>query len=246
MSSRNKSLNKNINDFSSVKLVYHDLRKNLLLQKKNNSISNGKDNKLCNLTNSSQNANSPIINHNNKEKKINRAINSNFFMEDNKNIDNNNSIKFNKVLFYNNTPFNNMNLQKNTSIDKIISSDINSKTYYLKKQLFPYRYYLFSIFKRNMDASKKSFMFSRKFIVVYNFICQLFDISSYLILQREFQTMKNAVMQEKERNIIENGQKININENSFNINMKECLDAKRFSIFGSKKSNALNYRNSMI
>jgi hypothetical protein len=245
MSSQNKSLNRNINDCSSVQLIYHNLGRKKLLHKKNNSISNDKDNKLYNLTNSSQNANSPIINHNNKEKKINRAINSNFFMEDDKNIDNNNSIKFNKDLFYNNSPFNNINLQKNNSTNKTIYFNLKSQTHYLKKQLFPYKYYLFSIFKRNMDASKKSFLFTRKFIVVYNFICQLFDISSYLILQREFQTMKNTVMQEKERNIIEKGQKINVNENYFNISMKECLDAKKFSIFGRNRKNNMNYRNSV-
>ena len=102
---------------------------------------------------------------------------------------------------------------------------------------------MFSIFKNNIDASKKSFFFTRKFIVVYNFICQLFDISSYLILQREFQTMKNTVMKEKERNIIEKPQKINVNENSFNINMRQCLDGKNLSIFGRSQKSIMAYKN---
>ena len=60
----------------------------------------------------------------------------------------------------------------------------------------------------------------------------MFDISSYLILQREFQTMKNTVIEEKQRNIIEKDQKINVNASSFNVNMRECLNTKKLSIFG--------------
>ena len=60
----------------------------------------------------------------------------------------------------------------------------------------------------------------------------MFDISSYLILQREFQTMKNRVFEEKQRHIIEKDQKINVNASSFNVNMRECLDSRKLSIFG--------------
>jgi hypothetical protein len=218
-------------------LIYHDLGKKKLSQNdNNNSNSNDKDNKISNLSNSIIKANSLIINKDHKEKGINSSVNSN-------------SINFNKDLFDNDSLFNNINLKNdcnspnNKITNNIIPFNIKAKTYYLKKQLFPYKFYLFSIFKNNIDASKKSFFFTRKFIVVYNFICQLFDISSYLILQREFQTMKNTVMKEKERNIIEKPQKINVNENSFNINMRECLDGKNLSIFGRSQKSIMAYKN---
>ena len=149
-------------------------------------------------------------------------------------------------MFDNDSLFKNINLKNdcnspnNKITNNIIPFNIKAKTYYLKKQLFPYKFYLFSIFKNNIDASKKSFFFTRKFIVVYNFICQLFDISSYLILQREFQTMKNTVIEEKHRDIIEKGQKINVSSTSFNVNMKECLDGKKLSIFGRIKPGKQN------
>ena len=76
------------------------------------------------------------------------------------------------------------------------------------------------------------FFFTKKFLVVYNFICQLFDISSYLILQKEFEIMKNTLLIEKYRDILANKKKINVNDLNFNINMKECLDSKNFSILG--------------
>jgi hypothetical protein len=115
------------------------------------------------------------------------------------------------------------------------------KKSYVQRKLFPYKYYLCSIFIKNIDITKKSVFFTRKFIVVYNFICQLFDISSYLILQREFQILKSTVMIRKYRDVLENRQKINVNDHSFNTDMKECLDSHKFSILGRiKNSKNLN------
>ena len=132
--------------------------------------------------------------------------------------------------------FNKSNRQTKYSSEdnnNIINNSIKNtrkKTYYIKKKLFPYKYYLCSIFIKNIDISKKSIFFTKKFIVVYNFICQLFDISSYLILQREFQILKGTLMLGKYRAVLENRQKINVNDHSFNTDMKKCLDSQQFSI----------------
>jgi hypothetical protein len=111
-----------------------------------------------------------------------------------------------------------------------------TKKKYVKVNLFPYKYYLFSIFIKNFNIKKKSIFFTKKFLDVYNFICQLFDISSYLILQREFQIIKNTLMRGKIRALIENRQKINVNDHSFYNDMKECLDYQKFSILGRVKN----------
>ena len=47
--------------------------------------------------------------------------------------------------------------------------------------------------------------------------------------------MKNTILEEKERKIIESGEKINISNSSFNIQMKECLEKNKFLIFGKLK-----------
>ena len=112
----------------------------------------------------------------------------------------------------------------------------NKSKKFVKVKLFPYKFYLFSIFIKNVDLQKKSKIFTKKFINVYNFICQLFDISSYLILQREFQIIKNTLGRGKYRAIIENREKINVNDHSFYTDMKECLDYQRFSILGRVKN----------
>jgi hypothetical protein len=124
------------------------------------------------------------------------------------------------------------NKNKKSEEDKMMP---DMKPGYVKKTLFPYRYYLFSIFIKNINLSKSSFFFTKKFIAVYYFICQLFDISSYLILQKEFEIMKNNILMEKYREILENRQKINVNDVYFNVNMKQCLDSKKFSILGRLK-----------
>ena len=126
--------------------------------------------------------------------------------------------------------------------EKIKKNDSDIKkakkqTYYVKKKLFPYKYYLCSIFIKNIDISKESIFFTKKFVAVYNFICQLFDVSSYLILQREFQILKNTLIIGKYKDIVESKRKINVNDRSFNNDMKECLDFNKFSILGKLKNN---------
>ena len=132
-----------------------------------------------------------------------------------------------------------LNIKKRLNEEKSNNEKLTknkTKKHYVKSKLFPYKYYLCSIFIKNVDVNKESIFFPKKFITVYNFICQLFDISSYLILQREFQTIKNTLLRGKYKALIENRQKINVNDHSFNIDMKECLDYQKFSILGRVKN----------
>ena len=232
------SINNNGNDYSSIQLTPQNSGKKILFENYNNPIANNNQFKIM------KDSNSQIINKSSK-KDINKSLNNSLALEENKSMNNNVNININyfknKINDITNSPFENIKIkndyssQNNKSLNNITLSNRKSQTHYIKKKLFPYRYYLFSIFIKNIDNSKKSFFFTKKFIVVYNFICQLFDISSYLILQREFQTMKHTVMKERHRNIIEKKNKINVNDRSFNINMKECSENKKFSIFGRLK-----------
>ena len=237
ISNRN-SVNNNGNDFSSIQLTPQNSGKKILFENNNNSIVINNQLKII------KDSNSQIINKNSK-KEIEKSLSNSFVLEDNKSMNNNLNININyfknKINDITNLPFENLNnkndyySQNNKSLNNITLSNRRSQTHYIKKKLFPYRYYLFSIFIKNIDNSKKSFFFTKKFIVVYNFICQLFDISSYLILQREFQTMKHTVMEERHRNIIEKKNKINVNDRSFNINMRDCSENNKLSIFGRIK-----------
>ena len=114
--------------------------------------------------------------------------------------------------------------------------DYQKEKYYVKQKLFSYKYYLCSIFIKNININNNKLCFPKKFLNVYNFICQILDISSYLKLQKEFQTIKNTLMKGKYRDIVENNQKINVNDRSFNVDMKECLDDQKLSILGKVKN----------
>ena len=47
--------------------------------------------------------------------------------------------------------------------------------------------------------------------------------------------MKNTLIIGKYKDIMESRKKINVNDLSFNINIKECLDTQKFSILGQVK-----------
>ena len=117
-------------------------------------------------------------------------------------------------------------------ISNIFEPESNTKTKYVKIALFPYKYYLCSIFIKRVDISKKSMLFSKKFKIVYNFLSQLLDISSYIILEKEFEIMKNILVVEKYKNRLESNKKINVNDSDFNDNMKEYLTTQKLSILG--------------
>mgnify|MGYP006873050410 CR=1 FL=1 len=245
----NQNIIINNNDYSSAHLGHNELGKKITISRNFRRSSFGEKNIKSKFYKNPLNTNT--INQTNEQNKLNtNTIRNNFNVYGNTGISNNNinisihnnigdssSNKFNDFLS-SNMPLTKMYLKKNISVeDKKVNLESNilkpkPKGFYIKKKLFPYKYYLCSIFIKDADISKDSFFFTKKFLVVYNFICQLFDISSYLILQKEFQTMKNTIMIGKYREIFENRQKINVNDHSFNTDIKECLDAQKFSILG--------------
>ena len=148
--------------------------------------------------------------------------------------------------------------KKNEKNEELINSLINYKRmsmkfkepYFHKKKrfvankLFPFRYYFWAVFAKNIDLTKNRFFLSKKFIKVYCFLCQLFDISSYCVLQKEFNVMKNSLFDEKNIDLIEKAGKINVNGQSFMRDMSEAIENNKFSILGKniKKKDEGNRR----
>ena len=157
-------------------------------------------------------SNSPIINH--KTISINE-----------KNPKNDKNFRINSI------NFKNLNLNKNLSL-KYKEPVFPKKKRFVANKLFPFRYYFCPIFLKNLDITPHSFCMSRKFIKVYNFLCQLFDISSYCILQREFNIVKNTIFDEKNIKLIEKKSKINVNSQSFIRDMNDCIGSNKFHILG--------------
>lgn len=118
--------------------------------------------------------------------------------------------------------------------DKMIN--IPKKINLIKGKLFPYKYYLFSVFIKNLNISKGNFFFSSRFAKVYTFLCQLFDVTTYLTLQREFSVLKNS-LSKKNIELIEKYNKINVNSKTFLKDISYCIGEKKLNILaqGVKK-----------
>jgi hypothetical protein len=56
------------------------------------------------------------------------------------------------------------------------------------------------------------------------------------MLQKEFQILKNTLIIREYKQVIENTEKININDKSFDIDIKKCLELNKFSILGKLKN----------
>ena len=223
-----------------VELLFESLKekKDKLKEKLQNQINNKakfKQSYANNIVNRLLNSqNSDLNNLNLFNKNISR-INEDIKKEDNKNnnhkalkIINNNIKTYSKNIKINesNILFINNHIRKYGS--DIKNSQIKK---YEKLQLFPYKYYFLTSFIKNFDIRKLTNCFPKKFTKVYLFLSKIFDISSYLILQKEFQILKNTVLKGEDINIIEKANKINVNEISFMKNMNECIEKGQFKIF---------------
>ena len=116
------------------------------------------------------------------------------------------------------------------------SSPVKSNKNVVNLKLFPYKYYLCSVLIRTLDAPKDSCLYTSRFAKVYSFLCQLFDITTYLCFQREFNALKQ-IFNEKSVHFIEKNKKININSNNFLKEINQCIREHKFNILvqGIKK-----------
>ena len=101
---------------------------------------------------------------------------------------------------------------------------------YITLSLFPFKYYLISVFCKNFKEKNFKECFSKnyiKFMKINIFIGQLLDISSYITLQKEFQKIKYELLNKKNIGFVENDEKLNINGQHFMRNINECIDSRK-------------------
>ena len=223
----NKNINNNNNITTTLKSSSNDISSVRLI-----NINHKGKKKLFKKKNEALLSQSLVINNNNNLAKINNYNNNyeNIGINNNINIYHQKNLDDKKIISSKNHYFKDNNIE----IFKFENSKNSRKSIYngIKKDLFPYKYYLYTVFIKNINVSKNSIFFTKKFIIVYNFICQLFDISTYLIMKKEFEILKNNLIKDKYKTLLENRQKINVNEQEFNIDMKDCIDNEKFSILG--------------
>jgi hypothetical protein len=197
----NKTIEKNLMRRKSVDV-------SLIFKKYGNSsrIIN-KNLKISNVLNSN-------IIHNNNNNNISININNNYINKQKRKSVAMNSSKQNLILDISNQNLSNRNYERSLK-SSYIKEDITNK----KKNIFPYKYYIFSIFIKNLNISRHK-IFSSRFSKIYIFYCQLFDITTYLLFQREFNALKE-LFHEKDELLIEKNKKGNSSYNSF---IKEIYD----------------------
>ena len=211
-SNNNKTIDKSLLRRKSVdaSLFYKNFGNSSRIINNNLKISNVIKTNINNINNNMQNNN--IHNNNN----INININNNFINKQKRKSLMMNSSKQNLILENNKQNF---TLEKNYQ-KSLKSSNIKENNTIYRESIFPYKYYLFSIFIKNLNTSKKNIFFSSRFSKIYIFYSQLFDIATYLLLQREFNALK-ALFHEKDELLLEKNKKATITYTSF---IKEIND----------------------
>ena len=199
---------------------------------------------LDNITNHKNYEKAPSSNNINKKIKPHLSLSNihnlkasnKFLMQSKKNYININDMSNQNLIFNESNKKKEMNISDDKNIrnkvhrhffsDKMI---IPTKINIIKGKLFPYKYYCFSVFIKNLNISKGNFFFSSRFAKVYAFLCQLFDVTTYLTLQREFSILKNS-LSEKNIKLIENFNKINVNSKNFLNDISYCIGEKKLNI----------------
>lgn len=104
-----------------------------------------------------------------------------------------------------------------------------------KKYIFPYYYFFFDLFFDKLIYPQKFLCISKAYFTVYNFMCQIYDISTHIILFKQFNLLNNMVKELSEENVFCPSKlfhKININDNRIIEKINKDLNSKK-SIFYS-------------
>ena len=171
-----------------------------------------------------------------KEKKENNNIISNIFNSklNNSLNDENNNIKF-KMNSNNNSSFVYYNFKRKELL-KI--NKANKK----EKYIFPYYYFCFDLVFDNLVNPRKFLCIPKTYFIVYNFMCNIYDISTHLIFFRQLNLLNNIVIEkrfeEKEKGIYDfkSFHPINISDN-------KIMEKISHNLKGLKKKKSILYSN---
>ena len=192
-----------------------------------------------------------LNNLNNKNIFINNYINKN---ENDTRRYNNNILKYNIFLSSNNENnikrnrkeiLSNKSENKNSSIDdqseikEYISNNKKNKNSEAK-YIFPYYYYFLDIIFNNILKPKKFFCIKRTYFTVYNFMCQIYDISTYIIIFKQFNLVNNIlkakIYQDNELYPDKIYKKINVNDKDIMEKLSKDIDDDKAILYSKHYS----------
>ena len=187
------------------KKLHNYIHKNIILQK-----------------NINDNSNKPI-NYDNDISNLNNILNTKSFIYLN---DANRFKKLNKK--DNSFKYNKDSLSRSKS--QFQRLDIKQKKY-----LFSFLYFTLDIFLDQLANPKKFCCISKKYFTVYNYMCQIYDISTHIILIKKFNILNNMILDKfgDETLHIRQKSRININDKNVIEQINEDLIKKKSVIFSN-------------
>ena len=117
---------------------------------------------------------------------------------------------------------------------KSIDSNLKSVDFKRKDDLFPYYYFFMDFFFDKLIKPHKFFCLSKKYFTIYNFMCQIYDISTHIILFKQFSTFNNLLkqmVQEQGLSPIHTFKKINIKDKEIIAKINKDLRTKKSILF---------------
>ena len=213
--------------------TYNNSKKEL---KKNNNNNTNE----ANLYNKYQNNIIEISKLNKKEKTYNIFTSeqsnnfNNYFVQKKSDTDIKNNFSFNKS----NNSLNNENIIQQLNNKGVTKFNSNKKFSFLFKDtklkdsysthkkkniiedkrevLFPYSYFCLDLFFDKFTNPKKFCCVSKKYFTVYNYMCRIYDISTHILLFKQFNILNNFVFEKVNKSnyfyLFDNNEKININD----------------------------------
>ena len=138
------------------------------------------------------------------------------------------TLKVNKELFIDETNNRNRSDNGNDKNNKPEENHHINKYQDKEKYIFPKYYYLLDIVFDNLIRPKEFLCISKAYFTVYNFMCQIYDISTHLILFKQFNLLNNMLKGKFSQEIGFSSDKIfnKININDEQIINKLCNDFK--------------------
>jgi hypothetical protein len=194
----------------------------------NNKLNVIKNNhkKISIISNNNSLLKNDIISHNHYNNKLNISLN-----ENGKKIFNGNEKEI-PLVHLNNKPFNIKDSSKmQNSFALSMSLDGPS---WKKKYTFPYYYFFFDFIFDKLKNPEKFFCLQKSYFTVYNFMSQIYDISTHIILFKQFIILNNflqKIYEEKGYCPAHPFKKININDNILLEKINKDIKCKKSILF---------------
>ena len=133
-------------------------------------------------------------------------------------------------------PINNedCNIPKVVNIQNVMNLNSSDMKHIVpRKKLFPLYYYFMDVFLDLIKQPKKFFIVSHQYLTAYNFMSQLYDISTYVLLYEQFNIIRK-VLYSKNYDCFSQIKKINILNDEIMININESIRNHKSAIFSDK------------